>query len=99
MTIEAFMEAYHVPNTHPQVCPANGDLNAQYDVYGPHVDRFIAPQGVPSPFHEGRYSEQDVLDRITVGDASVLDGSKPQVPEGGTARQVMADIYRASFET
>ena len=98
LTIEAFMEAYHVPQTHPQVCPANGDLNSQYDVYSDHVDRFIAPQGVPSPFHEGRYSEQDVLDQCTLGDSSVLDGDRPKVPDGGTARQVMADMYRGMFE-
>jgi nitrite reductase/ring-hydroxylating ferredoxin subunit len=97
LVIEAFMEAYHVPLTHPQVCPANADLNSQYDVYSPHVDRFIAPQGVPSPFHKGKYSEQDLLDMCTVGDSSVL-GDKPKVPAGGTARQVMADMYRNMFE-
>jgi nitrite reductase/ring-hydroxylating ferredoxin subunit len=98
LSIEAFMEAYHVPHTHPQVCPANGDLNSQYDVYSEHVDRFIAPQGVPSPFHEGRYSEQEVLDQCTMGDSSVVGEDRPKVPEGGTARQVMADMYREMFE-
>jgi nitrite reductase/ring-hydroxylating ferredoxin subunit len=98
LTIEAFMEAYHVPNTHPQVCPANGDLNSQYDVYSDHVDRFIAPQGVESPTYAGRLSQQNLLDRCTIGDSSVLGEDRPKVPNGGTARQVMADMYRTMFE-
>jgi nitrite reductase/ring-hydroxylating ferredoxin subunit len=98
LTIEAFMEAYHVPRTHPQVCPANADLNSQYDVYSDHVDRFIAPQGVESPYYRGTLSEQELLDRCTIGDSSVLSEDRPKVPEGGTARQVMADMYRAMFE-
>ncbi|MDG2003896.1 MAG: aromatic ring-hydroxylating dioxygenase subunit alpha [Novosphingobium sp.] len=98
LSVGAFHEAYHVPRTHPQVCPANGDLNTQYDVYSDHVDRFIAPQGVPSPYHEGRYSEQEVLDQCTMGDSSMVGDDRPIVPEGGTARQVMADMYREMFE-
>jgi nitrite reductase/ring-hydroxylating ferredoxin subunit len=98
LTIEAFMEAYHVPMTHPQVCPANADLNAQYDVYSEHVDRFIAPQGVESPAFAGQFTEQQLLDQCTMGDASVVDPNRPQVPEGSTARQVMADMYRGMFE-
>jgi hypothetical protein len=34
LTMKAFMEAYHVGDTHPQVAPANGDVNSQYDVHG-----------------------------------------------------------------
>ncbi|MEO6718602.1 MAG: aromatic ring-hydroxylating dioxygenase subunit alpha [Novosphingobium sp.] len=97
LVIEAFMEAYHVPQTHPQVCPANGDLNSQYDVYSDHVDRFIAPQGVESPFYAGTLTEQELLDRCTLGDSSVV-GDRPLVPDGGTARQLMADMYRVMFE-
>jgi phenylpropionate dioxygenase-like ring-hydroxylating dioxygenase large terminal subunit len=42
LAIEAFLEAYHVVRTHPQVAVSNGDANSQYDVYGEHVDRFIS---------------------------------------------------------
>ena len=98
LTIEAFQEAYHVIQTHPQVAVSNADANSQYDVYGEHVDRFISTLGVLSPHLEGKYSEQDILDQFTVGDASVLTGDKPTVGEGGTARQVMADMFRGMFE-
>lgn len=96
LNIEAFMEAYHVIETHPQVAPSNADANSQYDIYGEHVNRFISPLGVVSPHLQGKYSEQDVLDMFTVGDSSIVT-DKPQVGDG-TARQVMADMFRAGFE-
>jgi len=97
LNIEAFMEAYHVPDTHPQVSPTNADVNSQYDFYGEHVNRFISTLGVVSPEHAGKYSEQDVLDMFTVGDSSIVT-DKPEVPEGATARQLMADMFREMFE-
>ena len=97
LTIEAFQEAYHVIETHPQVAVSNADANSQYDIYGDHVDRFISPLGVLSPHLEGKYSEQDILDQFTVGDSSFLEGGKPTVGDG-SARQVMADMFRGMFE-
>lgn len=99
LTMEAFMEAYHVGDTHPQVAPANGDVNSQYDVYGEHVDRFISTLGVVSPKLYGKYTEQDIIENFTLGDSSSLAGSKPQLQEGERARQVMADMFRNMFET
>ncbi len=97
LTMEAFMEAYHVLETHPQVSVSNADANSQYDTYGDHVNRFISSLGVVSPHHRGRYSEQDVLDQFTVGDASVLEGADRTLKEGETARQRMADMMRDMF--
>jgi nitrite reductase/ring-hydroxylating ferredoxin subunit len=99
LTMEAFMEAYHVGDTHPQVAPANGDVNSQYDVYDEHVNRFISTLGVVSPKLYGKYSEQDIVDNFTLGDSSSLGGAKPQLKEGERARQVMADMFRDMFET
>jgi hypothetical protein len=87
-----------VLDTHPQVAPANGDVNSQYDVYGQHVNRFISTLGVVSPNLAGKYSEQDIIDNFTLGDSSALGGSKPQLAPGERARQVMADMFRAMFE-
>lgn len=98
LTIEAFQEAYHVLETHPQVAPSNGDANSQYDVYGDHVNRFISTLGVVSPHLKGRYSEQDVLNQFVVGDNSVLEGADRTLKEGETARQRMADMMRGMFE-
>lgn len=98
LTMEAFMEAYHVIETHPQVAPSNGDANSQYDTYGEHVNRFISTLGVVSPHLKGRVSEQDVIDQFTVGDSSVLEGADRKLKDGETARQKMAEMMRGMFE-
>jgi nitrite reductase/ring-hydroxylating ferredoxin subunit len=97
LTVEAFMEAYHVLDTHPQVAPSNADANSQYDVYGEHVNRFISCLGVLSPHLEGKFTEQQILDQFTIGDASVLSDDRPMVGDG-SARQAMADMFRSMFE-
>ncbi|MCW1402823.1 aromatic ring-hydroxylating dioxygenase subunit alpha [Novosphingobium sp. MW5] len=97
LTVEAFMEAYHVLDTHPQVAPSNADANSQYDVYGEHVNRFISCLGVLSPHLEGKFTEQQILDQFTIGDSSVLSDDRPMVGDG-TARQAMADMFRGMFE-
>ncbi len=98
LTMEAFMEAYHVIETHPQVAVSNGDANSQYDTYGEHVNRFISPLGVLSPHLKGQHTEQDILDQFTVGDSSFLEGADRKLGEGETARQRMADMMRSMFE-
>ncbi|MDH3644558.1 MAG: aromatic ring-hydroxylating dioxygenase subunit alpha, partial [Gammaproteobacteria bacterium] len=90
---EAFLEAYHVMETHPQLMRANGDANTQYDFYGDHVSRLINVAGTPSFMLEETLSEQDILDVFLVGDRDDV-GEKLVVPEGGTARQVMAQHFR-----
>ena len=45
---EAFMEAFHVVATHPQLLAGIGDANSQYDVFG-NFSRAITPNGTPSP--------------------------------------------------
>lgn len=98
LAIDAFLEAYHVIETHPQVAPSNGDANTQYDVYGEHVNRFISPLGVVSPHLYGKISEQDVLNQFTLGDSSALGDNKFTLKDGGTARGVMAEMFRGMFE-
>ena len=98
LAVEAFLEAYHVIQTHSQVAVSNADANSQYDIYGEHVNRFISALGVLSPHLTGKYNEQDVLDQFTLGDAGVLGDTKRTLKEGETARQVMADTLRTMFE-
>ena len=89
---EAFMESYHLLGTHPQLLPANGDINTQYDCYGDHVSRLFALAGTPSPLLEREVSEQEVLDNMVL-DRDQLGGGL-QVPEGGRARTEMAKYFR-----
>ncbi|HMK85757.1 MAG TPA: aromatic ring-hydroxylating dioxygenase subunit alpha [Steroidobacteraceae bacterium] len=98
LVIEAFMEAYHVIVTHPQVAVSNGDANSQYDVYGAHVDRFISTLGVLSPHLYGKHTEQDILDQFTLGDSAAIGDARRTLGEGRTARAVMAEMFRGMFE-
>jgi len=51
ITIEAFIETFHVIGLHPESLPFFGDVNSQYDVWEGkrHISRMINPSGVPSP--------------------------------------------------
>ena len=49
---EAFMEAYHVVATHPQILDGIGDANSKYDVFG-NYSRAISPSATPSPHLTG----------------------------------------------
>lgn len=53
VNIEAFLEAYHVVGTHPQLVASWGDAASKYDIWDDgksHVSRGITPGGVPSPY-------------------------------------------------
>lgn len=47
VAIEAFLEAYHVSFTHPQILAYLDDLNTAFEVFGDH-SRMVIPYGVPS---------------------------------------------------
>jgi phenylpropionate dioxygenase-like ring-hydroxylating dioxygenase large terminal subunit len=88
---EAFMEAYHVVATHPQLLPGIGDANSQYDVFG-NISRAITPNGTPSPHLTWQPSEQDMLDAML--DRNLDDEPMLVVPPGSTARETAARLRR-----
>ena len=51
ITIEAFIETFHVIGLHSESLPFFGDINSQYDVWSGkrHISRMINPSGVTSP--------------------------------------------------
>lgn len=83
---EAFLEAYHIVETHAQALPTAGDANAQYDVFGEHVSRFVHTLGFPSPHHEAPQTQQEILERM--GHAGVV------LADGVSARTAAADVLR-----
>ncbi|NLR73191.1 aromatic ring-hydroxylating dioxygenase subunit alpha [Novosphingobium sp. ERN07] len=87
---EAFLEAYHVVETHAQNLPFAGDANAQYDVFGDHVSRFVHTHGVPSPHYPHPQTEQEIADKMHLPAGTI-------VPEGRTARSVAADWRRVNL--
>ena len=86
--MEAFLESYHVLETHPQGIATVGDANTQYDILDENVSRFVHLVGYPSPHLNREQSEQETLDAL-IGEGvveGVGDGESPlQVPK--TARR------------
>jgi phenylpropionate dioxygenase-like ring-hydroxylating dioxygenase large terminal subunit len=93
---EAFMEAYHVVLTHPQLLPGIGDENSQYDVWG-NFSRAITPNGTPSPHLAWQPSEQQMFDAMS--DRPLDEPVAAEVPPGGRARALSAAATRASLQS
>lgn len=96
---EAFMEAFHVIATHPQIMPFTGDANSKYNLYGDNVNLAITPFGTTSPHLEGTgLSEQEVMDAFLKYNGRVVPpNASITVPEGQSARRVMGDFNRFRF--
>ena len=90
---EAFLEAYHVYETHSQGLATAGDANAQYDIFDDHVTRFVHTIGFPSPHYTIPQTQQDIFDKMRGGGAGIT------VPEGHTARSVAAAMARTDIGT
>ncbi|MGI9604417.1 MAG: aromatic ring-hydroxylating oxygenase subunit alpha [Acidimicrobiales bacterium] len=86
----AFLEAYHVLETHPQGVMTTGDANAHYDVFGPTVSRFVHTTMTTSPHiaPQDRPTEQEMLAMVM----SRHDGEDhvTEIPDGERARDVYA---------
>ncbi|ORX02098.1 aromatic ring-hydroxylating oxygenase subunit alpha [Mycolicibacillus trivialis] len=96
--MEAFLESYHVIATHPQLLEYLGDANTQYDIYQradgqPGFNRMITPQATPSP-HLDDLEPQDVLEAM-FRDFYPEGIGEFEVPEGQSARPVVAEALRA----
>lgn len=91
---EAFMEAYHVVATHPQMLQNLGDSNSQYDVFG-NFSRAITPGGISSPHLRQNPTEQEILDAML--DKQLDQPSPIIVPEGKTAREIAAEASREAM--
>lgn len=89
--IEAFIESYHSLETHPQVVPFSSDENAQYDVLGRHVSRFLIASGLQSSQVSEELSQQAILESlITASGGSEV----PEIPDGMSARAFIAAMTK-----
>ncbi len=100
---EAFMESHHSITTHPQILPYLADENSQYDVLSDHVTRHISAVCIPAPaVDDGRLTQQAILDAMmgAGGRGAVGENGAPQfkVPEGKTAREYAAELFRQMFK-
>ncbi|MFP6641327.1 MAG: aromatic ring-hydroxylating dioxygenase subunit alpha, partial [Myxococcota bacterium] len=92
---EAFMEAYHVVGTHPQMLNGIGDANSQYDAWD-HFSRAITANMTPSPHLAEAPSEQDQLDAMM--NRSLDADPSFSVPTDMTARQILAQVSRMQLQ-
>ncbi len=84
---EAFMEAFHVVATHPQLLAGIGDENSQYDVFG-NFSRAITANGTPSPHLTWEPTQQERFDAMT--DRRLDEPPAFELPEGVGAREAAA---------
>lgn len=88
---EAFLEAYHVLATHPQGLPTAGDANAQYDMWGDNISRFVHTIGTRSPHLKGEGSEAQILKDLGGEELGLI------LEEGQSARSVFAQHMRETL--
>lgn len=91
VALEAFIESYHTVAVHPQLLTTSGDVQTEYDVYPGvhHVNRMITPVGVASA-HTHDIAEQQIVDAMFM----TRDDPDAKVPDGGTARELLAERKR-----
>ncbi|WP_279245930.1 aromatic ring-hydroxylating oxygenase subunit alpha [Candidatus Litorirhabdus singularis] len=92
---EAFMEAYHNVETHN----APNGANAQYDIFGKYVSRFIHTIGSYSPesladYAGDRWRSPPLTETEQLQALGVTDAAAAEQAEQHTARAVAAAIYR-----
>jgi phenylpropionate dioxygenase-like ring-hydroxylating dioxygenase large terminal subunit len=92
---EAFMDAYHVVATHPQILASAGDDNTQYDVFG-NCSRAITPAGTPSPHLNWTPTEEDIAANVYKPRDS---SGGVKVPPGMTYRRYGAQVAREELRT
>lgn len=99
--MEAFMEAFHVVATHPQILPFTADTNSKYALFSDHTNLAITPFGVTSTHVTSTdREEQWVIDQFLKYNGRVVEpGMTVTVEEGETARQAMGRFNRKRFGT
>lgn len=90
--IEAFLEGYHIFETHPQINKGSW-ANMQYDIFGDHVSRFLGAGGAQSVYLETQRSEEEIAHSLLVADSTVMDQGLT-LKEGETARMALAKSLR-----
>ncbi|MEM8904746.1 MAG: aromatic ring-hydroxylating dioxygenase subunit alpha [Actinomycetota bacterium] len=98
VVMEAFSEGYHVIATHPQILEFTADANSEYSIWADskNVSRFVNGFGVQSP-HLGELTEQQVADAYAAFSNRNADKGAIPVADGQTARQAVAETFRAGM--
>jgi hypothetical protein len=93
MAMEAFLEAFHVLETHAQAVYTAADANAQYDIFGRHVSRFIHAVGVPSPHLRQEVSEAVLFSKLGRDPATLPEGAKARAEHARRLREELGAAF------
>ena len=88
---DAFMEAFHVQGTHPQLLPQAANTDYKYDCYDNYA-RAIGVNFIPSIWVAENPSEQQMMDAVM--DVRLDEKPTVIVPDEKTARLQTADLAR-----
>ena len=88
---EAFMEAFHVQGTHPQLLPQSANTDYKYDCYGNYA-RAIGVNFIPSIWASENPNEQQMMDAAM--DVRLDEKPTVIVPDEKTARLQTAHLAR-----
>ncbi|MEM7218726.1 MAG: aromatic ring-hydroxylating dioxygenase subunit alpha [Pseudomonadota bacterium] len=88
MCMEGFLEAYHVLATHPEGLRTSAWANTQYDLFSPHVSRFLQTLSAGNPHFGSEVSEDDLYRQL---------GHAEALPDGVPARNAHADRLRETL--
>ncbi|MEN3951666.1 aromatic ring-hydroxylating dioxygenase subunit alpha [Iodidimonas sp. SYSU 1G8] len=88
---EAFLEAYHVVETHQQSLAITSDANCQYDTFSDKVTRFVHTVGIQSPHYPVEQSQQEIIEKMRFAPRGVT------LKEGETARATAAQFLRETM--
>lgn len=91
--VEGFLEAYHIIATHPEALRTAGDANAQYDLFGPNVSRFIHAIGYASPHLKQRPSEAELFEALGRDPQSLADGQGARVEHAARLRVELGEKH------
>lgn len=96
VALEAFIESFHVTETHRGAMTYLGDAMTQYDVWeGCRTTRMISPRGLHSP-NMAPIPDEEVF-RAGLRPALGAAADDVRLPEGMTARAAMGDARRRSL--
>jgi nitrite reductase/ring-hydroxylating ferredoxin subunit len=104
VSIEAFIETFHVIGLHPDAMPFFGDVNAQYDVWvgKRHISRMINPSGVGSPhLVDSLTPERTVAAAARFGlcaDGPLADGETPRGRVVANLRRFYTEIFGVALD-
>ncbi len=87
---EAFLEAYHVRETHA-TGKLGDEVTTAYDIFEPNVSRFIHTTVLNSPLRDPQRTEQELLARQV---SRRQAGEEVELPEGARARDVYARMIQ-----